>query len=234
MITRLTPRFMRTISIIPKVIFICTILAISGVANAALVDHGGGLIYDTDLNITWYDHSSIAPTWADAVSWVSGVTAGGVGGWRLPSSAPGPYSWGFDGTTTGGYNITSSEMGHLFYTELGNSGDIDILGNSTPVATDGSANDNFIHNSGPFTNLLFGNLWDTGWADYWSSTGASGTDGIWAFDTSYGYQDNEDKVTPSIYGPGYAMAVHEGNVPEPATMWMCLLGLGGLLFRRKK
>ena len=28
-------------------------LGASSVANAALVDRGGGLIYDTDLNITW-------------------------------------------------------------------------------------------------------------------------------------------------------------------------------------
>jgi hypothetical protein len=203
-------------------------LLVAGTANAGLVDNGGGLIYDTDLNITWYDYSHVAPQWADAVSWVSSLTVNGVDGWRLPSSKQGAYSWGCDGTTTGGYNITSSEMGHLFYTELGNSGDYDTSGNPTPVSTDGSPDDNFIHNSGPFTNLQFGNLWGSGWADYWSSTGASGTDGIWAFDTSYGYQDNEDKVSPSIYGPGYAMAVHDGNVtvPEPGTL--VLFGIGGL------
>jgi hypothetical protein len=223
--------FMRTMSV-TSLISICAILVISGVANATLVNNGNGLIYDSDLNITWYDYSHTAGVWADAVNWASNLTAGGVGGWRLPSSMQGAYQWGYDGTTTGGYNITSSEMGHLFYTELGNSGEYDTSGTNTPVLFDDSDNQNAIHNSGPFSNLQFGNLWGDGWADYWSSTGASGTNGIWAFNTTYGYQDNEDKVTPSIYGPGYAMAVHAGNIPEPATM--CLLGLGALGLLRKR
>jgi len=209
-----------------------TFLAVCGFTSATLVNKGNGFIYDTDLNITWYDYSQVAPTWADAVDWVSTLTVDGVSGWRLPSSALGAYSWGNDGTTTGGYNITSSEMGHLFYTELGNNGEFDTSGVETPVLFDDSDNVNAIHNSGPFTNLQFGNLWGDGWADYWSSTGASGTDGIWAFDTTYGYQDNEDKVSPSIYGPGYAIAVHNGDVPEPATM--ALLGLGALAIFRKR
>jgi hypothetical protein len=137
----------------------------------------------------------------------------------------GAYQWGYDGTTTGGYNITSSEMGHLFYTELGNSGEFDTSGTETPVLFDNSDNQNAIHNSGPFTNLQFGNLWGTGTADYWSSTGPSGSNGIWAFDTTYGYQSNVDKVNPGI-GTGYAMAVHVGNVPEPCTL--VLLSMGGL------
>jgi hypothetical protein len=205
--------------------FLCT------AAGAALINNGNGLVYDTDLNVTWYDASHVAGTWAEAVDWTAGLTVEGVSGWRLPSSKQGPYTWGYDGTTTGGYNITSSEMGHLFYAELGNSGEFGTLGVETPVLFDDSDVQNTIHNSGPFANLKFGDLWGDGNADYWSSTGAAGTNGIWAFDTTYGGQDNMDKVSAGIYGPGYAIAVHEGNVPEPMTL--AILGLGGLLLRRR-
>jgi len=41
-----------------KVFFLGMFLAVFGfsaIANAALINNGNGLIYDTDLNITWYD-----------------------------------------------------------------------------------------------------------------------------------------------------------------------------------
>jgi hypothetical protein len=35
---------------------------LSGAAQAALVDRGGGLIYDTDLNVTWLQDANYAQT----------------------------------------------------------------------------------------------------------------------------------------------------------------------------
>ena len=37
-----------------------TTLALPGLANAALIDRGGGLIYDTDLDITWLADANYA------------------------------------------------------------------------------------------------------------------------------------------------------------------------------
>jgi hypothetical protein len=75
-----------------------------GSAHAALIDNGGGLIYDTDLNVTWYATPNYdTHVQGDYVTWASGLTVGGVTGWRLP-------------TTT---STTTGEMGHL-YTEPGN------------------------------------------------------------------------------------------------------------------
>ena len=87
---------------------------------------GNRLIYDSDLDITWYDYTNDYDTWQNQMDWAGAlyVDFGGTHytDWRLPTTVDGYQVYGYDGTTTEGYNITSSEMGHLFYTELGNKG----------------------------------------------------------------------------------------------------------------
>ncbi|MGB5298097.1 MAG: hypothetical protein WBN08_19130 [Thiogranum sp.] len=58
-------------------------LFLSTATSAALVDNGGGLIYDDVLDITWAQ-PDVPRTWATANIWASGLTLGGVSGWRLP------------------------------------------------------------------------------------------------------------------------------------------------------
>ena len=95
---------------------------------------GNNLIYDSDLDITWYDFTSKAATWQDQLNWADRLVVEMNGtllsDWRLPTVIDGAEVHGYDGTTTAGYNITSSEMGHLLYTEVGNKG---------YYATDGTA-----------------------------------------------------------------------------------------------
>ena len=97
---------------------------------------GNRLIYDNDFNITWYDYTNSLTTWQNQMNWASDLTVTFAGtiydDWRLPSTVDIPYSWGYDGTTTAGYNVLSSEMGHLFYTELDNKGVYDTFGNAPP------------------------------------------------------------------------------------------------------
>ncbi len=116
---------------------------------------GNKLIYDDDLNITWYDYSNSGNTWNNQMSWASGLTVNfGVtiyDDWRLPSTVDVPYVWGNNGTTTAGYNITSSEMGHLYYTELGNLGYYDTSGNYQSGWG--------LTNTGDFQNLQLGHYW---------------------------------------------------------------------------
>ena len=78
-------------------------LAFSTPSHAALVDNGGGLIYDTDSNITWYDQTPGANSLSGATAWAAGLDVGGTlaGSWRLP-------------------NYLDNELGHLYYAELGN------------------------------------------------------------------------------------------------------------------
>src|SRR5215510_7818060 len=113
--------------------------ALPCLSYAALYDRGGGLIYDSVLNITWLQDASLAGSpmhWNDAEAWVSGLTYDGIGGWRLPTLTPvaGGTHWNFnasyDGSTDYGYNIsypggasagfTGNELAYLFFVDLGN------------------------------------------------------------------------------------------------------------------
>lgn len=191
------------------------------------VDYMGSarnLIYDTDLNITWLDYSNSFATWSEQQAWVSNLalTVNGVtyDNWRLPSTVDGPYVFSFDGTTSYGYNNTTSEMGHLYYTELGNKGAWDTNGNWQV--------DYSLNKTGPFANLVA--------SVYWSGTEFAGDPNYaWQFGTNYGGQD----VTSKDYNLA-ALAVLPGNiaapVPEPASMLLISSGLACLigLKRREK
>ena len=181
-------------------------LGMGTLAQAALIDRGADtlgnhLIYDTDLNITWYDAPAVQRNWGNSMNWAASLTVGDTtaGTWRLPTTL---YQ---DGTVPSmgyiGFNFTSSEMGHLYYVELEN-------------AADGP-----LTNTGPFTNLL-PNYY------YSSSVSSAGLPFICLF--SNGYQGHT-----YAFNPNYALPVHSGDVPEPATIG--LLSLGALsLIRRKR
>jgi len=215
-----------------KIIFVMllvTILGFSSLAYAELINNGG-LIYDKDLDITWYDYTKSLDTWVNQKTWASGLTVGGVTGWRLPNTVDGPNVYGANGATTSGYNITTSEMGHLFYTELGNKGFYD--------ANWHYQSDYGLANKGPFANLK---------PDYyWSGTVYSkDTGSAWGFSLNVGLQFTQNE------GPYCnALAVHDGDVlgngvvlngpspvPIPPTVWLLgsgLIGLVGLKKRFKK
>ena len=190
-------------------------------AHAFLINRGtdtlgNRLIYDDDLDITWYDFTNAGNSWQNQVNWALGlsVTFGSTtyDDWRLPSTVDGPFVFGWDGTTTAGYNITNSEMGHLFYTELGNLGYYAIDG-TNPQPGWG------LTNTGDFQNLSA--------SDYWSGTGyAADTSMAWDFRFGNGDQALNGKANLNRY----ALAVRSGDVaaveavPEPTTI--ALLGIG--------
>jgi hypothetical protein len=166
------------------VVLLTLLMGFSSFTHAALIDNGGGLVYDTDRDITWYVPNLGPMTWSQAVSWIAGLSVSNanvsnVMGWRLPS-APNR-----DGTgPCNGYNCVESEMGHLYYTELGN----------TPHGP--------LTNKGPFANLQQANYWTAlEWASF--------PERAWAFGFNSGLQGFADK-TLDIYF--FAMAVRDGNV----------------------
>lgn len=169
---------------------------------------GNQLIYDSDLDITWYDYTYSTPyftSWGKQMYWASALTVDFYGtnydDWRLPTA--------FNQDGTGPcyyYNCNGSEMGYLYYTEMGN-----VAG-------------------GPLTNTDdFQNLTSS---YYWSGT-TFGPYGAWGFRFLDGRQD-----TSTVgFNTGYALAVREGDVvavPEPSTMLFLGSGLAGLGFVRRR
>jgi hypothetical protein len=196
---------------------------------------GNRLIYDSDFNITWYDYTRSYDTWQNQMDWASELDVDFSGthytDWRLPSTVDGVYSYGYDGSTTAGYNITSSEMGHLYYAELGNIGWYNTSGNLTgcsnilPYCLTGTG--------------LFENLQPTEMHIYWSGTERSSSpNDAWHFSFGFGNQND----APKNYSGGlYAIAVLPGDVavvPEPISSILFLAGgatlIGKRYLRKKK
>jgi hypothetical protein len=210
-------------TVVRKLLFIvgALTLAASPSANAELVDRGGGLVYDTVLNVTWLKDANYAKTsgystdgkmtWSEATAWaanlsyydsVRGVT---YDDWRLPTVGPSngtAYNYNFStaGNTDVGYNITSaaSEMSYMHYVNLGNPGF-----HTTSGAVSGcyvSAADTCLNNAGPFINLQPG--------FYWSGTEyAPVASGAWNFNFGNGGQGAIDKSNVL-----FAWAVRSGDV----------------------
>ena len=108
-------------------------------AQAALVDRGGGMLYDTVLNVTWLQDANYAKTsnydadgrmtWTQANTWANNLNYGGYSsGWRLARNTPvngtqsgWNYTYSTNGSTDYGFNITStfSELSYMYYVNLG-------------------------------------------------------------------------------------------------------------------
>src|SRR5512136_1585528 len=74
------------------------VLGGAGIAQATLEDLGGGMIYSSDLDVTWLQDASYARTsgydadglmsWDAARTWADTLSYGGYEDWRLPTFDP--------------------------------------------------------------------------------------------------------------------------------------------------
>lgn len=212
------------------------------------------LIWDDNNNgnsVVWLDYTNNAAfTWTSMTKWATGLNADGVlsytlnngysvdwgaNAWRLPATVDGNFTFGTTGTTGKGFNITTSELGHLFYTELGNKGQRNTDGTYNPYGTYGLLND------GDFQRLLS--------TPYWSGTESPGypyySYAAWEFNTGGGLQyiDYANKSNPKsaiVLRTGqvtYIDPAGEGVTPTPIPGAVLLFGSGllGLVgLRRSK
>jgi len=189
-------------------------LLIAGTAQAALQDRdldGNGEVdafYDPDFDITWLRDANVngKMNWETAVAWAEGFSFGGYDDWRLPTTMqPDPSCDKQSDGVSSGRNCTGSEMGHLWYVELGNSGSMT--------------------NTGNFQNLQY--------YPYWSGTEYAPIPSgfAWYFHTSRGEQLAQNKNVPKYamaVRPGDVPAI-----PEPQTYALMLAGLGALALARR-
>ena len=185
--------------------------------------------YDTDLNITWLANANVngqmiwrdANTWAANLSIVDTVNNLTYDNWRLPTTLQPDVSCSIVGIYSYGHNCTGSEMGHLFYADLGGTGDESILDSGDPDLA-------------KFTNLQANYYWTGSMCERLEGT-ICGPDFLaWSFNFSNGIQ----LPVGMVFGR-YVLAVTPGDVspvPEPETWAMLLAGLGlvGVATRRRR
>ena len=161
-------------------------------------------VYDTVPNSGTYtlttadfNTSTGQMSWWGAQAWANNLSLGGYTDWTLPTTVP----------AVTGYNQTGSQMGDLFYNQLG-----------------GVANTSISTTHNAFYNL-FSNVQSN---VYWSSSEYAPYPYLaWNFITSNGFQATTFKSFQF-----HAWAVRPGDVaavPLPGAVWLFLSGLIGLM-----
>ena len=215
-------------------------LSLSGAAQATLINRGGGLIYDSTLNVTWLQNADLAGddnfgvsgissfgamSWNTANQWIGAINKAdylGYSDWRLPTTAPVNgstfnHTFSYNGSTDYGYSI--SAPGTVYAGSKGSEMAYlfyNELGGKAEFDTSGTFQGTLAV-TGPFLNVSS--------SAYWSGTEyAPGSGSAWDFNTGIGLQGALDK------GLGlYAWAVRPGDVPavpEADTWALLLAGLG--------
>ena len=216
---------------------------LSSTASATLVDRGAGLIFDSELNVTWIQNANLGATehfgvqshttnsdgiyldgrmnWVTALSWIDGMNTSnyrGYNDWRLPKiplpNAANLNCATYDGSSDCGYNI-ANKNNEIAFLFYGS------LGNISNFDSKGNYRNRPAVSTGPFFN--------TDQRRYWLGTPLPPVFGphqafTFAFDS--GLKEWDDKFDP--YYATFAWALRNGDVspvPEPLTAILMIFGL---------
>ncbi len=230
-------------------------LSVSGIAEAALHNRGGGLIYDDVLDVTWLQDANYAVTSGYAVDnavdngnrAANNIFSDGRMGWDAANNwvANLEYYDSVRGVTYDDWRLpTMSPInGTIFNTSYSNNATTDS--GYAPTTTDGSDGGwrnvagNPVSEMGHMYYVNLANQSGSGLNNkgdftnlqpyyYWSGTKLSSSFG-WFFITADGRQEFSYS---SRYNEFYAWAVRPGDVsavPIPAAVWLFGSGLIGLI-----
>jgi hypothetical protein len=198
-------------------------------SEAALIDRGGGLVYDTALNITWVQNASYINTagqpgnstwdgamaWADQLTYYDSVRNVPWSDWRLPTTINRPIAFLEQFYNT---NPTiNDEMAYMYYVNLGFKADYSDDINDAPIPV--------IPTDSPIQNIVF--------RAYWTGTSsADARNRAWFFHFHQGWESIENP-DGSVMG---AWAVRDGDVasvPIPGAAFLFVSGLIGIICRKK-
>ncbi|MBL4868421.1 MAG: DUF1566 domain-containing protein [Pseudomonadales bacterium] len=185
-------------------------------AYATLIDRGNGMIYDNVLDITWLQDANFAQTsgydsdgnmtWQESMDWADSLLFGGYQDWRLAETALIDPTCTKPSTPEGLY-CTGSELGYMFWANLG-------MTSPGPISSSTS----------PYLDL-FTNIQD---GVYWSQT-------TYLPDPTLAYVMNFSNGDQGITAKNqrstksrFAWAVRTGDVlsvPEPSTFLLLSFSL---------